>query len=328
MNKFALISLCAILFVIFSAVVSYSEDFPIPEDAEIIVMARPAVILNDSIISDISPGVAFFKAIITGAGIELDQVKDMVFFTPFDTAWQQVYNPHRFENLAPRAAILIRGSFDARSIIKNLRSRKWEEKDFPGRKFLWWSASGTYWYNPRNNLCATEIIGYGIAIGGSDQIIKDLMDIKIMKKNAFRREGIYRKIQDSFYSDTSCAIAAFGILSPPLRTVIKEQFLPEAAKAKSFAVLIEKIDQINEVGFVINRQNNQASLSLILGTADENTSMFIAGFIQIAGSVGGMVSDQYPLAAILDKLRVSRSHNDVKIDLIITRDMLQNSRRP
>ena len=215
--------LAAIILILLAPITILAQDnLPIPENTNLVILARPQLLSADAAILNLYPGIADISNLSKNFGIEKNKISHIACFFAIDTEGIRKFKAFGFGAINVNDAFIISGDFKAKTVLKKLKSEGWIEKDFPGKKFLWWS-TGTYLENDITGLCITEVIGAGLLAGGSERILTKIMEIKIGKQNGKIKSQLLEKSISGFENASLQEAAIYLEMTPEIAKAIQDE---------------------------------------------------------------------------------------------------------
>jgi hypothetical protein len=321
-SKIGLVGFLIILAVLQTMSVSAQQtaSAPIPSGAQIVLWMRANQVAQDP---DLRATLLNNNAVARYIGLlnmDLAQIDRVVLFMPFDKAW---INNNRLvipQTLPQSGALIVTGSFNAKSKYQEFKSNGWKEIDYSNKKLLWWSTGTKFLSNPKGAECVGQLPDGSLAVGGSQQIMRGILDVAGGKAQGLQATDVSNQLSQDFASDNSKLASLYISVTPEMRSVIKADTI--AIKSSTGRAAIDYVDHLDEFGLAMRMSAGSFLASGYLGMDSESNSLIVASIFQIGGGLASLLPPNDPNRAALESLDVSRSGKTVILQSNMTKQQL------
>jgi hypothetical protein len=304
----------------FPALAQQAAQLPIPSEAEIVIWMRASQVAQDPNLKGALLDNNAVGNCLKQVGLDMDQIDLVVMFMPFEKSW--INGNHLFlpQSLPKNAAIIINGSFDNAVKLRSFKTIGWREEKYSNKKLLWWSTGSSYYIDPKSGQSASQLPGGGLLIGGSEEIVKSVLDVTGGKAQGFQANATYQHLSQDFSSDNSKLFSAFILVTPEMRDIIKADTV--AIKSSTGRAAIGYIDHLDEAGLAATKSGIGYIINGYLGMDSESNSLIISSIFQIGGGLGSFLPPNDPNRGALESLSVSRDGKLVIVQSNLTQQQL------
>ncbi|HBC45869.1 MAG TPA: hypothetical protein DEO84_08390 [candidate division Zixibacteria bacterium] len=298
---------------------------PIPAGAQIVFWMNAAQISQDS---DLRASVLENSTVghcLNLLSLDLAEIDRIVLFMPFDKSWVNGTKLIVPQALPKNGAIIITGSFDAKTAYQGFKAKGWKEISYSNKKLLWWSKGTSYYCDPKSGACIAQLPGGGLIAGGSEGATKNVLDVAGGKAQSFAISPTFERLSQDFNFDKTRLLSLYVLITPDMRAIVKSD--TSAIKSSTGKAAIGYIDYLEETGLSVARSGNGFGIEGYLGMDSESNSLIVSSIFQIGGGLASLLPPNDPNRSILENLSVSRQGKLVILQSNLTRRQLQNLMR-
>lgn len=290
---------------------------PIPQDAETVILARPSLIDQDPQLRPLLKdfvGIDYYLGLLK---LEMDQVNAAMITLPQPVGPNADSSNGIGQHLTEMGTFMISGDFDLKSEYRALKKRGWREKEYTGKKVLWWSESHSYVVSPKIGECAAILPDDRFLVAGSKDALIAVFDIIDGTRPALTPKVIYRDLASSFDQDTLIILAAYSTAGEEMKQTIKSAIA--STQIPAMEKVLEYVDRIQELGFSLSGRGEPYLVNASFAMDSENSAILVSNVLQIAGGLVGLFPDERPIYKILSTLNTSRDERVVRIRAHLSR---------
>jgi hypothetical protein len=274
-------------------------------------------------ITNYAPVVAYLSLL----GLSMGDIDEAALFAPYDKAWQKDSGQSARSKLPSRAGFIVTGRIDAEARYRSIKAKGWKEERYVNKKVLWWTTGANYIRDPKSGECLAIVGENGVLVGGSDEVMKGVLDVQGGKNQGLTADSLFVTTMRSFLADPEIGASLFVIVTNEIRSVFKSHFMSEQSGSGKqgvdvIAALAEYSGHLEEFGLSIKKSNGDYLLkgSFQLDSADR--AMMLAGIIQLASGMSGLLPGNELDRVMLSSLRVSRLGKIVGLESRLTQNQL------
>ena len=302
------------------------NSIPIPQDTLVVLLVRPAVLANDPQMKTMASNFDVIFQNIKTIGLSSDNVDEAVLFTPFNMGLLYGAGSGFPRSLTAGSGLILKGKFNADSKIRDLKSKGWKESQFDKKRVLFWTTGETYLYSPDGSECLATLTGDRIVIGGSQVVVKDMINAANGKIASLDNDPFYKRISDQFAGSSAMGISLFSIVTDRMRDMIKPPSTPadttglgSKAAAAAIASLRSYSSHVKELGLSISASGAGYQLGGLFSFDNESSAMLVTSLLQFSGGLISFLPPNDPARAVITGLQVSRDGAVLNLQSPLTR---------
>jgi hypothetical protein len=320
---FHLLILVAVLLTNSLTLAQQAAVAPIPQNAQIVLwMKTDQVAQNPNLKAMLLENntVSYYLGLMNLDPAKIDKV---VMFMPFDKSWFKGTRAAAIpQNLPSNGAFIITGNFDNNNIFRGFKSGGWKEVNYSNKKLMWWSTGASYLLNPKDGECISPLPGGGLAIGGSENIVKSILDVAGGKTSGIAAYNTFQRLSRDFTTDNSRLASMFVLVTPEMRNIV----MADTAQIKSSTAraALGYVNYLDEIGLSIAQNGNGFLVDAYLGMDSESNALIVSSILQIGGGLVSFLPANDPNRAWLESLNISKQGKLVILESNLTRLQLTN----
>jgi hypothetical protein len=320
---FLLLTLAAVLLTSSFALAQQAAVAPIPQNAQIVLWMRAGQAAQNPNLKTMLLENNTVSSYLGLMNLDPGKIDKVIMFMPFDKSWfkgtQAAVIP---QNLPPNGAFIITGNFDNKNIFQKFKSGGWKEVNYSNKKLMWWSTGASYLLNPKNGECISLLPGGGLAIGGSENIVKSILDVAGGKTSGIAAYNTFQRLSRDFMADNSKLASMFVLVTPEMRNIV----MADTAQIKSSTAraALGYVNYLDEVGFSIAQKGSGFLVDAYLGMDSESNALIVSSIFQIGGGLASFLPANDPNRALLESLNISKQGRIVILESNLTGIQLVN----
>jgi hypothetical protein len=298
---------------------SQNVELPLPEESNFIILARPALLSENEPLSELFPAITALPQLIIHLGLEPKKITGMTGFFQLDTLGIRKIRTEGFIRPGKNDGYMIVGDFKIKNVFKILKSKGWIEKDFPEKKLLWWS-TGTFLLNENSGIFMTEFGDSKILIGGSEEVLRKMMDIKMQKRPGKIKSHVLDDLITKFNLSGSHEAGLYLEMTPEALTALKRELQSNINRHRWLGTISQNLNQIKECRAEISSADETSHYNFNALMSSPNSAAFISGLVNVTkGMLNGLFPENERADELLQNLEASSNESTLNLQSYISR---------
>ncbi len=296
---------------------------PIPGNAQVVLWMRPGQVAQYPDLKTAMLGNNTLSYYLGLMNLDLANIDRLVMFMPFDKSWIKGSKTTAIPRKLPsNGAFIITGNLDNKINLQTIKSKGWKEINYSNKKLLWWSTGAAYLLNPKDGECISQLPGGGLAVGGSEEIIKSILDVAGGKAPGISTYDTFQRLSQDFSTNDSKLANMFILVTPEMRNLVKADTVQ--IRSSTARAALGYVDYLDEVGLSISPSGNGFLVNGYLGMDSESNALIVSSIFQIGGGLASFLPPNDPNRALLESLNISKQGKTVVLESNMTGPQLSN----
>jgi len=318
-----LIFLATLLYNTSATAIDFEDILSSPAEIEIIGLIRPALIINDPLMSNHSQEADQIFSQMKKYGITPDQIESVLMLGSLES-WTGTFNIAPNKDLPGKFVIGFKGFFNSQSIIDKILMQGWTEEYFSDDdEFIWWDKQPDYYMAPESGE-AIAFFGNDIVMASSDiSMLKKLIDPEKGSGISFGKQLRFSNLLTDFRSNSNLIFTFSYHSSQASRDMMAAgevlmKSASEIAGFKGVGTLIENFGRIETVDVFLGRRSGNYEIEILLGMDEEKSASVMSGVFQMIFGMRNIAPPSDPVSGILEKIEFSREGKILRLELKMT----------
>ena len=328
-----------VVILLFALVLIYSDSIaappinsiPVPQETLVVFWVRPSQVANDPQLKALTSDLAIIFRNLQTIGLSPENVDEAVLFAPFNMGWMDGSGGGFPRSLSSDGGLILKGKFNADSKYRDLKSKGWKENQFDKKKVLFWTTGETSLCAPDGNECMAALVGDRLVIGGSPDVVKNVLNVANGKTPGLDSDPFYQGFSEQFMGNSNMAISLFTIVTDQMRAMIKPPTAADDSSSASSRAAIAAItalksysSHVKELGLSVSTSAGGYQVGGTLAFDDESSAALVSSLLQLGGGLVNFLPPNEPARAVLAGLQISRDGALLNLQSTVTRQQLND----
>lgn len=302
------------------------NSIPVPQDTLIVFWVRPFQVAYDPQLKALTSDFAVIFHNLQTIGLSPENIDEAVLFIPFDMGWMYGSGSGIPRSLSSDGGLILKGKFNADSKYRDLKSSGWQESQFDKKKVLFWTTGEKFLCAPDGSECLAALAGDRIVIGGSPDIVKNMLNVADGKTLGLDSDPFYQQISSQFIGNSNMAISIFATVTDQMRAMIKPPPANDDTTSAGYRATIAAVNamrsysnHVKEFALSISTSTGGYQVEGILAFDGESSAALVSSLLQLTGGLVNFLPPNNPARSVVAGLQVSNDGALLNLQSTVTR---------
>ena len=329
----------SVVILLFASLLIFSDSLaappinsvPVPQETLVVFWVRPSQVSNDPQLKALTSDFEIIFRNLQTIGLSPENIDEAVLFMPFDLGWMYGSGGGLPRILSSDGGLILKGKFNADSKYRDLKTNGWEENQFDKKRVLFWTTGEKYLCAPDGSEYLAAMAGDRLVIGGSPDIVKNMLNVADGKTPGLDTDPFYQQISSQFIGNSNMAISIFATVTDQMRAMIKPPPATDDTTSPSYRATIAASNamrsysnHVEEFGLSISASTGGYQVEGTLAFDGESSAALVSSLLQLTGGLVNFLPPNNPARSVVAGLQVSHDGALLNLQSAVTRQQFND----